>query len=83
MNSLPLLSLIVFVPWVGAALLALLRQAAPATTRALALLASLSTLALALVALAGFDPARTAPQFVEQHDWITGLNVHYHLVSTA
>ena len=79
MNTLPLLSFLVFLPWIGAALLAFLRNASPATTRAVALLFSLSTLALALVALAGFDPARTSPQFVERHDWITALNVHYHL----
>jgi len=75
----PLLSLIVFTPWVGAALLATLRGAQPGTVRALSLLFSLSTLALGLVALAGFDPSRTAPQFVERHEWIATLNIHYHL----
>ena len=33
MNSLPLLSLVIFAPWAGAALLALWRGAAPAATR--------------------------------------------------
>lgn len=77
MNSLPLLSLIVFLPWAGAALLGFLRNASPGTSRVLSLLFSLSTLALSLVALANFDPARIAPQFVERHDWINALNVHY------
>jgi NADH-quinone oxidoreductase subunit M len=40
---------------------------------------SLSTLVLSLLILRSFDPARTAPQFVERHDWIAALNVHYHL----
>ena len=29
--------------------------------------------------LAAFDPAVTAPQFVERQPWIAALNVHYHL----
>jgi NADH-quinone oxidoreductase subunit M len=79
MNTLPLLSLIIFAPWVGAAVLALLRNANAATSRAFSLAFSFAPLALGLVAVAGFDPARTAPQFVEHHAWISALNVHYHL----
>jgi NADH-quinone oxidoreductase subunit M len=79
MKSLPLLSLVVFTPWIGAALLAVLRQAGARTSRIIALVFSLSTLALSLGLLAGFDPARTTPQFVERNPWITALNVHYHL----
>jgi NADH-quinone oxidoreductase subunit M len=79
MKSLPLLSLIVFTPWAGAALLALLRRASARTSRRIALACSLSTLAWALPLLLAFDPARTAPQFVERQAWIAALNVHYHL----
>jgi NADH-quinone oxidoreductase subunit M len=79
MTSLPLLSLIVFVPWIGAALLILLRGASAATSRTIALVFSLSTLGLALFALGSFDRAATGYQFVERHDWIAALNVHYHL----
>ncbi|MBI4622899.1 MAG: NADH-quinone oxidoreductase subunit M [Verrucomicrobia bacterium] len=79
MTSLPLLSLIVFTPWAGAALLASLRRASPIIVRTVSLVFSLSTLALGLVVLAGFDAARTSPQFVEQQAWISTLNVHYHL----
>jgi NADH-quinone oxidoreductase subunit M len=78
-STLPLLSLIVFAPWIGAALLAFWRDASPAVARALALAFSLTPLALGLVACASFDPARTTPQFVENHLWISALNVHYHL----
>lgn len=78
-SSLPLLSLIIFAPWAGAALLALLRGASPRTCRIVALLFSLSTLALSAFAVTSFDPARTNPQFVERQTWITALNVHYHL----
>ena len=79
MNTLPLLSLIVFVPWIGAALLGLLRGVSATVSRTVGLLFSLTTLALALVALGSFDPALTGYQFVEQHPWIAALNVHYHL----
>ncbi len=79
MTALPLLSLIVFTPLVGAATLALLRRASARTSRIITLLSSLSTLAYTLFALANFDPARTSPQFVERQPWIAALNVHYHL----
>jgi len=78
-KSLPLLSLLVFTPWLGAALLAVLRRGSPRTSRLIALGFSLSTLALSAVLLAAFDPARTSLQFVERQPWITALNVHYHL----
>lgn len=75
----PLLSLLVFTPWAGAALLAIFRGARPQVARMLALLFSLSTLALGFVVLAGFDPATPGFQFVERETWITSLNAHYHL----
>ena len=79
MSTLPLLSLVVFTPWAGAALLTSLRGASPATTRALTLLFSLSTLVLSVALLAGFSAASIGPQFVERHTWISALNIHYHL----
>ena len=79
MSALPLLSTLVFTPWLGALLLAALPRLGGPASRALALAFSLSTLALALLALRGFDPAATGYQFVERHDWIAALNVHYHL----
>ena len=78
-GALPLLSLIIFAPWAGAAVLAFLRGVSPAVARTLTLIFSLSTLAPGLVAANAFDPARTLPQFVESHVWISALNVHYHL----
>ena len=79
MNAPPLLSLLVFTPWAGAALLTFLRGAKPGTARFLAVTFSLSTLLLSAAVLLNFDPSRNAPQFVERHPWITALNVHYHL----
>jgi NADH-quinone oxidoreductase subunit M len=75
----PLLSLLVFTPWAGAALLALLRRAEPRTSRIVSLIFSLSTLMLSAIVLARFDPSVTGPQFVEHHPWVATLNVHYYL----
>ena len=79
MNSLPLLSLIILVPWAGALLLAALPGLSARSARATALAFSLSTLGLGLVALAGFHPATAGYQFAELHPWIPALNVHYRL----
>ena len=80
MSSLPLLSLIVFAPWVGTVLLAFVgRHVSANTNRTLTLLSSLSTLALAGVALGSFDPSAVGYQFTERHAWINALNVNYHL----
>ncbi|MFI5357090.1 MAG: NuoM family protein [Opitutales bacterium] len=78
MNTLPLLSLIVFLPWLGALVLAVLPQLRAGACRGLTLAFSLTTLVLGLVALAGFNPA-AGLQFTEQHAWIPSLHVTYHL----
>jgi len=80
MNSWPLLSWLVFTPWVGALLVFVLRSRLPENlARALVLLLSLSTIALGACATAHFDPAVTGMQLIEKHAWISALNVNYHL----
>ena len=78
MNSLPLLSLVIFTPWIGAFVLAMLPRLGAGASRTIALGFSLSTLVLALALVAGFDPYGGL-QFAEQHVWISSLNVTYHL----
>jgi NADH-quinone oxidoreductase subunit M len=78
MKSLPLLSLIIFLPWLGALVLALLPRLSDNVSRWLSLAFSLSTLALGLVALSGFE-RYLGLQFTEQHAWIPSLNVTSHL----
>ena len=78
MNGLPLLSLMVFLPWLGALVLAVLPRLGTGASRGLALAFSLSTLVLGLGAAAGFDP-HAGLQLVEQHAWIPSLHVSYHL----
>jgi NADH-quinone oxidoreductase subunit M len=79
MSSLPLLSLVILVPWAGAALLACLPRLGAAACRALALAFSLSTLALSAALLSSYDCASTGYQLVERHEWIAALHVEYHL----
>jgi NADH-quinone oxidoreductase subunit M len=79
MNSLPLLSLVVLVPWAGALVLTALPGLPARAARTLALVFSLSTLVLAVPLLGGFDPAAAGYQFGESHAWIRALNVHYRL----
>ena len=83
MNQFPLLSLIIFTPWVGALLVALHHPRKPnALSRGGALMFSLSTLAFGAVVLVcpgGFNPDAAGLQLTESHAWISALNVRYSL----
>jgi len=72
-----LLSIITFLPLVAAAILALFLRgddgAARRNAKWLALLATSATFLISLFLLTGFDPADTGFQFVEEYDWILGL----------
>ncbi len=72
-----LLSIITFIPAVAAGILALFGRgqdaAAQRNAKWLALFATSATFLVSLFLLAGFDPANTGFQFVEEYDWIMGL----------
>ena len=78
MTALPLLSLVVFTPWLGAFVLAALPRLSANAARHTALAFSFSTLVFALVLVAAFDPY-AGLQFTEHHAWIPSLHVAYHL----
>ncbi len=79
MTSLPILSLLIFLPWIGAALIAVSRRfVSGRASRWIALTFSLTTFVLGLIVAARFDP-RGGMQFAEQHPWIPSLHVSYHL----
>ncbi|MEC9281621.1 MAG: NADH-quinone oxidoreductase subunit M [Bdellovibrionota bacterium] len=72
-----LLSLILFVPVIGAALVALMPN--EKLVRPLALFASLVELGLALFLLQNFDTTTAAMQFVEKKQWIASFGINYFL----
>jgi NADH-quinone oxidoreductase subunit M len=79
MSSLPLLTLMMVVPLVGAVVVALL-PAGFGYGRHIALGTSLVTLALAIAAWAGFDTGSSAQfQLTELHPWIPQFGVSYAL----
>ncbi|MDW8350279.1 MAG: NADH-quinone oxidoreductase subunit M [Anaerolineae bacterium] len=69
-----MLSLITFVPLIGAAIVALAPQRA---ARIVALVASLIAFALSLALLAGFDATQAGYQFVESVPWIPQFGIGY------
>ncbi|WP_323007611.1 NADH-quinone oxidoreductase subunit M [Pseudorhodobacter sp.] len=72
-----LLSIITFIPAVAAGILALFLRGDDAAARKnakwVALVATSTTFLVSLFVLAGFNPADTGFQFVEEYDWILGL----------
>ncbi len=82
MTGLPLLSLTIFLPLVGALFVFLIRgepEIVARNARNVALWTSLITFALSLLLWIGFDTTTADFQFVEQAPWIAGYNINYHL----
>ncbi len=78
----PILSLVTFLPLVGAAFILVVRgdaETVAGNARAAALWTSLITFALSLVLWIEFDPASADFQFVEKAEWIPELGIAYHL----
>ncbi len=74
----PLLTLIVFLPLVGVAAMALLPKDRPELPRLVALGVALADLALVGVLLAGYDVGG-GMQFVERHSWVPEAGIQYFL----
>ena len=82
MAGLPILSLITFLPLLGAVLILLTRgegEELAQKARKLALATALLTFVLSLTVWLGFDPAQAGYQFEEKASWIAALNCSYHL----
>ena len=82
MSDWPLLSITIFLPLAGAVFLLILPggQTNPANTKRAALWVSLITFLLALNLWAGFDANSSEQfQFVEQHEWLPGLPIKWHI----
>ncbi|MGA7809527.1 NADH-quinone oxidoreductase subunit M [Bradyrhizobium sp.] len=80
MTTWPILSVVTFLPLVGALLVYLNRgddEAARRNARWIALWTTLITFVVSLILVARFDPAQTDFQFVETGSWLaTGINYH-------
>jgi len=74
-----LLSLLVWMPLLGAVLVLAAGDHRPMLARILALLITLLSLALCVPLYSGFDSSIAAMQFVEKMIWIEAFNIHYHL----
>ena len=83
MGNWPILSLVTFLPLVGAALILLLARgneaAVAATARWVALWTTLVTFALTVAIWIGFDPTVVGFQMEEKVAWFPDLNISYHL----
>ena len=72
-----LLSLVTFLPLLGAFVLAIFvrpdRQGSDKNAKSVALCTSVATFIISLVVIIKFEPSRTSFQFVEHYNWIAGL----------
>jgi NADH-quinone oxidoreductase subunit M len=78
-NATHLLSVLIFLPVAGAALLLLLRADDHVWIRRLALAVALGEFAISLRLLSWFDSQASGYQLQELHDWIAQPLIHYHL----
>jgi NADH-quinone oxidoreductase subunit M len=82
MSQFPILTLLIFLPLVGAAFILLVRgepEIVVRNTRNVALWTSTFEFVLSLYLWFQFDPATAAFQFVERFEWMPGYGVAYHV----
>jgi NADH-quinone oxidoreductase subunit M len=79
MSALPILSLIIFIPLVGAVILLFLNKTNADLLRGWTLTVSAVTFILSLPLWFRFDPAEAGMQFVERATWIESLGIQYYL----
>ncbi|KKM08763.1 hypothetical protein SY88_21855 [Clostridiales bacterium PH28_bin88] len=75
----PWLSLLLTVPLAAAAIILLLPKDQHRTVKVVALLASSTGLLLSLWLYLGYDRQTAGFQYVEKHNWISSLNINYHV----
>ena len=80
-TTLPILSIITFLPLVGALLIFLLfnGETAANNSKKFALAISVLTFVISLIILKNFDAAATGYQFEEKFEWIANSGIFYHL----
>ena len=82
MSSWPILSLVTFLPLVGAFFCLIVngpKEAVDRNCRSAALITSLVTFAISLVLWIRFDATKAGYQFEEKFDWVPALGIGYHM----
>ena len=79
MIAFPILTLLVLVPAIGAAIVALISKRQPDLVKVVAMISSVLTGAMALWLLFAFKSHDADFQFVSQHEWITPWGISWHL----
>ena len=79
LSALPLLSVVTFVPLLGAIVIALLPRERLRAIRLTALITALGAWVASLAVLAGFDVSVAGFQFREQADWVPAFGIQYKL----
>ena len=78
-----LLTYLMLLPLIGALLILLVvkgdDEGSAGEARIIALFTTIVTFVVSLLAWFGFDSSKADFQFVEMHDWFSGLNISYHL----
>ena len=70
LSSAPLLSIVTFMPLVGAVIIAFLNRDAKGNARWVALWTTVITFLISLILWVKFDPTNAGFQFVEERDWL-------------
>ena len=84
MTNLPILSLVTFLPLVGAAFIVTIRgepEVVARNARNVALLTAATTFVLSLGLWFNFDTTQPGFQFVERADWMPTFGISYHTAS--
>jgi NADH-quinone oxidoreductase subunit M len=83
MSEFPVLSIIIFLPLIGALFLALFVKGgdknADKNAKNAALWVTIGTFIFSLSIWSGFDYSTASFQFVEKYEWVKGYNVYYYL----
>ncbi|WP_052567486.1 NADH-quinone oxidoreductase subunit M [Candidatus Magnetobacterium casense] len=78
-TTFPILSLLIFVPILGAALMALVSRRQETLIKWIALVVSVTTMLLTVPLFMNFNKGSARLQFVEKHVWIESWNVQYYI----
>ena len=79
MSNWPLLSVLIWLPILGGALVLAVGNARADAARWLGLAVAVLTFAVSIGLLTGFDYANPGLQFIESHAWIPSFDIHYNV----